>query len=118
MEILIMKKIVILALLSAIFFSLPSFSACKLEDIQTKGSCKAAIDTPPQTLQERLVPNNLNQIVNPNKDTFATPTKKEYPIPETVNMNPAKQPDPVERQYDANCQFGVCLPGETGVIRE
>lgn len=113
-----MKKIVILALLSTIFFAVPSFSACKLEDIQSKGSCKASIESGPKTLQERLVPNNLNQIVNPNKDTFAPPINKQYPIPETINMNPAKEPEPAARQYDANCQFGICLPGETGVIRE
>lgn len=119
MEIIIMKKIIIFTFLTILFTNSPAvYSACSLENIEAKGSCTAIVGTPEPTLQERLVPNNLNQLVNPNKDSFAAPTAKQYAAPESVNMNPAKKEAPQEPQYDANCQFGVCLPGQSGVVRE
>lgn len=113
-----MKKIVIFSLF-VIVLNIPAvFGACSLESIEAKGSCTAIVGPPEPSLQDRLIPNNLNQLVNPNRDAFEAPKTKQYTEPESVNMNPAPSEAPADPQYDANCQFGVCLPGQSGVIRD
>lgn len=100
-----MKKIIILTALLLSCISLPTFSACKIEDL---GACKADIGSGINNrLQDKILPNNIENMKLP-KNTFENRTQLGQPqIPENINMEPSQEQ--INRPYDANCQFGNCL---------
>jgi len=100
-----MKKILILAVLVALTGGLSGYCACP---INNPGSCKADIGTGiNDKLQDKVLPNNLNQMSQPN-NTFKGRSNLGQPnIPENINMRPIQEQN--TQPYDANCQFGNCL---------
>lgn len=110
-----MKKIIIAAMLLAV--GTISFASCP---VNTPGVCKVDIGTGiNDNLNDKLIPNNLNQISQPN-NTFNNRTQLGQPnLPENINMEPAQEES--TQPYNANCQFGNCMNrtnvGENGNSR-
>lgn len=110
-----MKKIIIAAMLLAV--GTISFASCP---VNTPGVCKADIGAGiNDNLNDKLIPNNLNQISQPN-NTFNNRTQLGQPnLPENINMEPAQEES--TQPYNANCQFGNCMNrtnvGENGNSR-
>lgn len=100
-----MKKIIILTALLLSCFTLPVFSACKIEDL---GACKADIGSGiNDKLQDKILPNNIENMKLP-KNTFENRTQLGQPqIPDNINMEPIQEEN--NQPYDANCQFGNCM---------
>ena len=104
------KKIIIFT--SVILFScLQAYSVCKIGDME---ACKANLDRQSQTIRDKLVPNHLDQMVNPTRDSSKEFKNVPHYIPETINMDVDSNPENSETNtpYNAACQFGVCLPGD------
>ena len=79
-----MKKILILSLV-VVFSTLISANAtCKLEEL---GACKANLDNQPQTIKDKLVPNHIDQMINPTRDSSKQFTNSPQLIPETINID-------------------------------
>lgn len=90
-----MKKILVLAVLC--FGVLPVFAACKLD-----GACTANIlDNSNHTMLERDNQNNLENELRTNVQS----QRQEFDTNSFIN-----NPNP---NYNANCQFGICLPERT-----
>ena len=100
-----MKKIIFLSTFILSCVTLPSFSACKIEEL---GSCKADISsTINKSIQDKIVPNNLDRIREPHS-SFENRTQLGQPqIPENINMEPIQEEN--TQPYNANCQFGNCF---------
>ncbi len=100
-----MKKIIILSVLFLSCVSLPTFSACKIENL---GACKADIgNVINSSLQDKIMPNNLERIKQPH-NSFENRTQLGQPqIPENINMEPIQEEN--TQPYNANCQFGNCF---------
>lgn len=100
-----MKKIIILSAILLSISGLQAYSACPIE---ATDACKADIGAGiNDRLQEKLIPNNLNQITDP-KNSFNNRTKLGQPnIPENINMEPEQEES--TQPYNANCQFGNCM---------
>ena len=61
-----MRKILIVALLAAIFTGLEAICACPIDGLLNgQKSCTVGLQDQGQTIQDKLMPNNLNQMVNP-----------------------------------------------------
>ncbi|MBO6087097.1 hypothetical protein J6P92_01970 [bacterium] len=97
-----MKKILILFILQ--MSVLPVFAVCSI----TGGACSAQSDFDLKPLKNQFVPDNLQNMQR--TDAF----QKEIHEPYNHGMLNTK-PDikPASSGYDASCQFGVCLPGNT-----
>lgn len=96
-----MKKIIFVFLLS--FISLPVFAVCSI----TGGACAAPLNFEANTLRDKLVPNNLQKLQR--TDSF----QPQIVTPYGTNVHTTNQPEkfsPESSDYDANCQFGTCLP--------
>ena len=76
---------------------LPAYSACPLD--MDKPCTATILDTTNSTLRERVLPNPLDDIKK--TDAF----QPEFVKPYHENMLNTE-----EREYNSNCQFGVCLP--------
>lgn len=100
-----MKKIIILGAILLSCINLPTFSACKIENL---GTCKADIgDGINTSLQDRIMPNNLEKIKQPH-NSFENRTQLGQPqIPANINMEPIQEEN--TQPYNANCQFGNCF---------
>lgn len=100
-----MKKFIMLCLFLFSVCSVASIGACQIEKLD---SCKADISsTINKSIQDKMLPNNLNQIQQPH-NSFENRTKLGQPqIPENLNMEPIQEEN--TQPYDANCQFGNCL---------
>ncbi|MDR1167635.1 MAG: hypothetical protein LBK53_01920 [Heliobacteriaceae bacterium] len=94
-----MKKILIIALLAAS----PAFAACNL----TGGACSPS-DLYQPALQERYLPNSLQQLQKPN--AFQGEYQPRY-NEQNLNMSPIDASEegsvPTEN-YNSSCQFGFC----------
>lgn len=95
-----MKKI--LALLIITLFAAPTFAACKIEEPCTAN----IIDDTHQTLQERIDPNPLDQQLKTDMQQQRSLLKQNNSF---INDN---------INYNANCQFGICLPERNTEIIE
>ena len=91
-----MKKILILLVMS--LFTLPVFALCPI----TGGACTVDYDTP---LQQRVVPDRLQDIRR--ADAF----QPKYVTPYQDMLINTDEPS----NYNSNCQFGVCLPGNNNM---
>ncbi len=110
-----MRKILIVALLAAIFTGLEAICACPIDGLLNgQKSCTVGLQDQGQTIQDKLMPNNLNQMVNPSRNTSKEFKRPPHTMPETINTDTSKNPEMEEgnKPYNAACQFGVCLPGE------
>ena len=89
-----MNKIIITLL---ILMFLPAFAACP---VGLDKPCTAnVLDTTNSTLRDKILPNPLEDI----KKTDAFQPQYVHPYHENIlNID--------ERDYNSNCQFGVCLP--------
>lgn len=103
-----MKKI--LALLITGFFTMPAFASCSID---ANEPCTASALNENQTLQEKLLPDPLEEIKEP--DAFQPQYHKPY-YDELINTTPATATN--TNNYNANCQFGVCLPGSNNMEGE
>ena len=100
-----MKKIIFLLL--ALLFTLPVGAVCSI----TGEACAAPLNFEAETLQDRLIPNNLQNIQR--TDSF----QPQIVTPLGTNVHTAPPPvtqSPESSDYDADCQFGNCLPGSQG----
>ena len=100
-----MKKIIILAAFAVLLVPAQTFAACPID---TPGVCKADIGAGiNDKLQDKILPNNLEQTIQPN-NTFNNRTQLGQPhTPDNINMEPIQEG--VNKPYDANCQFGNCI---------
>ena len=100
-----MKKISILAALMA--FSLPVFAVCTI----TGGACTVS-GLPSNLTQttniEQIIPNNLQNLTR--TDAFQHDYRTPY---HDAFINTESAVNIEQHDYNANCQFGVCLPGGT-----
>ena len=103
-----MKKI--LALLITGFFTMPAFASCSID---ANEPCTASALNENQTLQGKLLPDPLEEIKEP--DAFQPQYHKPY-YDELINTTPATATN--TNNYNANCQFGVCLPGSNNMEGE
>ena len=103
-----MKKIIIITLFALI--GLPAFSAC---DFTSSLCIPSDSILAPSDVKGRYAPDRLDSIVKP------TPSRQPYQAPFDSRLlntdSPQSQtpatPKPDESSYNANCQFGICLPG-------
>lgn len=100
-----MKKFILPAILVIFYITLPTFGACKIEQLE---ACKADIGTGiNDRIQDKILPNNLEKIKQPH-NTFENRTQLGQPqIPDNINMEPIQEEN--TQPYDANCQFGNCM---------
>ena len=95
-----MKKIVLLLFLS--IFSLPAGAVCSI----TGEACAAPLNFETDSLQDRHIPNNLQNL----QRTDAFQPQMVTPMGTNIHTTPVIK-SPEASDYDANCQFGTCLPG-------
>jgi hypothetical protein len=95
-----MKKIISLSLIQIL--ALPVFAVCSI----TGGACSSNFERTP--LQQQLVPDHLQNMQR--TDAFQREIVQPYGS-NTTNIDHLERPKP--SGYDASCQFGVCLPGNT-----
>lgn len=103
-----MKKILSVSIF-LITLALPVHAACPLNGI-CSAPMNSAFSSP--TLNDKYIPNNLNnmqktnafqpQIINPYDDSRV----KFGETQQQVEQNPAEN----QVEYNANCQFGICIP--------
>ena len=96
-----MKKIFLIIFMS--IFTMPVFAVCSI----TGGACAAPVNFEPQSLEQRLIPDHLQQMQRTDafQNDIQQPTNTN-----TINTNQANSNAEVN-DYNSNCQFGVCLPG-------
>ncbi len=95
-----MKKIFFTLIFSIIIN--PAIAVCSI----TGGACSTSgLELP--SLDEKLVPNNLNNIGESN-NVFQGEGVKSYDIKMIRTDNASSNPQ--ANDYNADCQFGVCLP--------
>ena len=92
-----MKKI--LLIFGIIMFSLPAIAVCSI----TGEACTAPLNFEPSTLKDKLVPNQ-----NIQKTDAFKPVK---PLGSPIHTSQPIKSTPESSNYDADCQFGNCLPG-------
>ena len=103
-----MKKILVLLITG--FFTMPAFASCSID---ANEPCTASALNENQTLQKKLLPDPLEEIKEP--DAFQPQYHKPY-YDELINTTPATATN--TNNYNANCQFGVCLPGSNNMEGE
>lgn len=112
-----MKKILILT--AILFFAnvQNANASCPIDiGINPSKSCSVSLQGQNQTINDKLIPNNLNQMTNPTRNSSREFKKQPHTRPEPTNREQYNDPEQREGNtpYNAACQFGVCLPGETG----
>ncbi len=98
-----MKKFIILFIIN--IFALPVLAVCSITDAM----CTVSSNWESKSLQQRLIPDRLEDIkrtdafqpayVTPYHDALINTEQGASISPQTTN------------NYNSNCQFGVCLPG-------
>ncbi len=99
-----MKNIILI--ISWLFFTIPVFAVCSI----TGAACTATSNWETKPLGQRLVPDNLQDIQR--TDAFQPSYRKPY-YDMLINTEQENTALPPQSDYNSNCQFGVCLPGET-----
>lgn len=96
-----MKKY--LLLITLVCISLPVFAVCSI----TGGACTATSNWDSKPLQQKYVPNNLNDLQRADafQPRYITPYRDAL-----INTEPAAPVQTPTNDYNSNCQFGVCLP--------
>lgn len=101
-----MKKIFLIMFVSV--FALPVYAVCSI----TGGACAAPLNFEPQSLEQRLVPDHLQQMQR--TDAFQENIQQPINTNTIINTNQANS-NAETNDYNSNCQFGVCLPGSNKV---
>lgn len=101
-----MKKIAIIII--NLMFALPVFAACPI----TGGACTASSNWEAKPLQQRLVPDRLQDLQR--TDAFKPNYFKPYNEALINTEEETSTIKPPTSDYNSNCQFGVCLPGAEG----
>ena len=88
--------------------ALPVFATCPIEG----GACTAFSNYDTKPLQQKYIPNRIQEIQKPNafQPSYITPYHNELINTESNNATA----NPPTSDYNSNCQFGVCLPGVEG----
>ena len=101
-----MKKIFILAIF--LYISVPVFAVCSI----TGGACSAPVNFEANTLKDRLIPNNLQQLKR--TDHF----QHQIGTPYGTNVNTTSQtarPNPESSSFDSDYEFGNNSPSQTNI---
>ena len=93
-----MKKIFLIIFMT--LFAMPVHAVCSI----TGEACTTLINFESQSLEDRLIPNHLQQM----QKTDAFQNNIQQPIDNEITTN---QSNSELNDYNSNCQFGVCLPG-------
>ncbi|MBE7712259.1 MAG: hypothetical protein E7Z87_00780 [Cyanobacteria bacterium SIG26] len=102
-----MKKIIFIFVL-LMGFGISVIASCPLDSAKT---CTTTINTGLEdSLKNKILPNNLNQITQPNSSFNNRSNLGQPNLPESINMEPAQEEN--TQPYNANCQFGNCLNRE------
>ena len=96
-----------LILLTIILLTQPAIASCSIDSNEP---CTASV-LDEDTLQERYDPDNLDELKK--TDAFQPRYTKPY-YDELINTTPPQN----TQDYNSNCQFGVCLPGENAMEGE
>ncbi|MFR1672464.1 MAG: hypothetical protein ACLSWI_05915 [Candidatus Gastranaerophilaceae bacterium] len=101
-----MKKILLIS--SFLIFASPVFAVCSI----TGEACTVGFQSnwESKPLQEKVLPNHLNDIQR--TDAFQPGYFKPY-HDALINTEQDNTPAQQIPNYNSNCQFGVCLPGES-----
>ncbi|MBO8430259.1 hypothetical protein IAC76_02620 [Spirochaetes bacterium] len=99
-----MKKILTTIIMLGAGLISPVFAVCSI----TGGAC-SVLDRP--NLTEKYVPDNLQEMQRP--DAFSPQYRQPYYDMLINTDNPETASQQQTQNYNSNCQFGVCLPGET-----
>lgn len=103
-----MKKIIIILPLAVLFLQIQTPASCPIKSF---GMCKVGLQNNNQTVNDKLMPNYLNKLVNPDNHNFNPTNHTNNALPETLNYGEGNQQNVQTKPYNANCQFGICLPG-------
>ena len=98
-----MKNIILT--ISFLLMSVPVYAVCSI----TGGACTATSNWESKPLEKRLVPDNLQELQRTDAflPSYITPYYDMLINTETESALPP------ENNYNSNCQFGVCMPGQT-----
>lgn len=97
-----MKNYILLLIM--LILATPVFATCPI----TGGACNVPSNLDPQPLEDKLVPNYLQNMKR--TDAFQPSYRKPY-YDMLINTEDNVTNLPPENNYNSNCQFGVCLPG-------
>lgn len=98
-----MKNIILI--ISGMFIIVtPVYAVCSI----TGGACTASSNWESKPLEQRLVPDNLQELQRTDafRPVYITPYYD-------MLINTEQDVLPPENNYNSNCQFGVCMPGQT-----
>lgn len=97
-----MKNYIILSILMCL--ALPVFAVCSI----TGGACTATSNFDDKPLEDRLIPDHLQEIQRTDafQPNYITPYRDAL-----INIGEAESTTVQGNNYNSNCQFGVCLPG-------
>lgn len=99
-----MKRMLIALIISV--FALPVFAVCSItEEACTGGDATASLMRTP-SLQDKYIPNNLNDM----QKTDAFTPKYLTPYHEMLINTKDEPTGGAASNYNSNCQFGICLP--------
>lgn len=101
-----MKKMFLIIFMS--LFAMPVFAVCSV----TGEACAAPVNFEPQSLEQKLVPDHLQQMQR--TDAFQENIQQPINSNTTMNTNQANS-NTQTNDYNSNCQFGVCLPGSNKI---
>ena len=102
-----MKKILIPATAFILSTSLISYGACTVDSL---GLCQSRITTQELgsgNLQDRLIPNRINNMGQPNTLMENRGMQGQTQTPENINRELFQQES--TQPYNSNCQFGNCI---------
>ena len=100
-----LKRIIMIMGIFSFISMTSTILACPIDK---PGSCKADIGSGiNNTLQDKIIPNNLQQTVQPN-NSMNNRTQLGQPFtPDNIHREPVQEEG--NQPYNANCQFGNCI---------
>ena len=106
-----MKKIYILLGITLLNLGLIGYATCPISGINAPGMCTGGAtrnDFTNSSLQDRMIPNRMDNIKRPNSDFSNNRTLQgQQNTPQQINRELSQQES--TQPYDANCQFGNCI---------
>ena len=102
-----MKKILILSAVILLNVTLTSYGACSVGNI---GFCRSGIQRQElgnTNLQDRMIPNRINNMEQPNALMENRGMQGQTQTPENINRELFQQE--TTQPYNSNCQFGNCI---------
>lgn len=102
-----MKKILILSAALLLNINLYAFGTCSVNNL---GFCSSGIQRQElgnTNLQDRMIPNRINNINQPNALMENRGMQGQTQTPENINRELFQQE--LTQPYNSNCQFGNCI---------